>query len=139
MYSKQRTVDKLLFTEQLNKRNNAISENRQVLDRIVNILTLIGKRRLSSRFDKYAISNFSLKCRFIKNAFFSIFRGVNEATYLLGDLHRGNFLEILLLISKYDVVLKEHLNRVIQKSKHFYEEIINCLATSTLPKKSLSY
>jgi len=46
------------------------------------------------------------------------YRGkTNEAAYSLDDssLDHGNFLEITLLISKYDSLLKSHLDKVIKK------------------------
>lgn len=49
-----------------------------------------------------------------------LFRGrENEAAYALENenLDHGNFLEILILLSKYDVTLKTFLQKVIKRSK----------------------
>ncbi|KAL4113078.1 hypothetical protein QTP88_016768 [Uroleucon formosanum] len=68
---------------------------RQVLDRIINVIKLIGKCGLSIRGKR------------------------NEVAYLLNkeSVGHGNFLELIILLSKYDVVLNEHLNSVIKKSE----------------------
>jgi len=72
-----------------------VKKCRQVLDRIINVIKLIRKHALSIRGKS------------------------NEAAYLLNNefLDHGNFLELIILLSKYDVVLNEHLNKVIKKSQ----------------------
>jgi hypothetical protein len=67
----------------------------QVLDQIIKVIKLIGKREISIRGKS------------------------NEAAYLLNNefLDHGNFLELIVSLSKYDVVLNEHLNKVIKKSQ----------------------
>jgi len=85
---------------------------RQVLERVIDIVKLIGKRGLSYR------------------------GSIHEATYTLDDpsLDHGNFLEILLLHKKFDIVLSDHLYYVISKST------INLVidSISKLIKKSIS-
>lgn len=66
-----------------------------MLERIIDIVKFIGKRGLS-------------------------FRGViQEAAYTLDDSisDHGNFLELVILLGKYDACLKEHLTHCIKKSK----------------------
>lgn len=63
------------------------------MHRIIDVIKLIGKRGLSYRNRN------------------------NEAAYTLNDtsLDHGNFLEIILLLSKYDEVIKCHLDKVIKR------------------------
>jgi len=71
-----------------------VENRRQVLLRIIDIIKLIGKRGLSYR---------------AKN---------NEAAYTLinPSLDHGNFLEMILLLGKYDPILKAHLEKSIKNS-----------------------
>jgi hypothetical protein len=73
-----------------------VERNKAVLERLIDIIKLIGKRGLSYRGAKDA-----------------------EAAYTLNDpsLDHGNFLEMVMLLSKYDPVLKEHTDRAIYKSQ----------------------
>lgn len=66
-----------------------------MLERIIDVMKLIGKRGLSHRGQQV------------------------EAAFTLDDdtIDHGNFLEIILLLGKYDVCLKEHLTLSIEKSK----------------------
>lgn len=70
-----------------------------VLHRIIDVLKLIGKRGLS-------------------------FRGSIESAYTLENenVDHGNFLEILMLLSKYDMTLKTHLNQSIELSKRRHDK-----------------
>lgn len=47
----------------------------------------------------------------------------NEAAYTLGDntIDHGNFLEQIVLLGKYDMCLREHLNDCIEKSKKLHQ------------------
>lgn len=88
-------IDSLLFRSQKSVRETQVRNKRDVLQRVIDIITLIGKRGLS-------------------------YRGkTHEAAYTLDDrsLDHGNFLEMLILLSKYDVVLHDHITHVINKSK----------------------
>lgn len=99
MFTKNRSVDKLLFNEHIEKHSKKVINNRQIIDRIINILKLIGNRGLS-------------------------YRGhLNEAAYSLDneDIDHGNFLEIFMLLAKYDIILKEHLDKIIKQSKRIHE------------------
>lgn len=66
------------------------------MHRLVDIIKLIGKRGLSYRGAKNA-----------------------EAAYTLDNpaLDHRNFLEIVLLLSKYDPLLKEHVDKVVSISQ----------------------
>jgi hypothetical protein len=100
MCKNQKDVSNLLLSSTLNIRQQQIKKKRRVLEVIIDIIKLIGKRGLSYRGKKY------------------------EAAYTLADptLDHGNFLELIMLVSKYDVHLKEHLNEVIEKSKNIREK-----------------
>jgi len=52
------------------------------------------------------------------------YRGANEAAYTLDNdaLDHGNLLKILMLISKFDPVLNNHLQKCIDKSKIIHEK-----------------
>lgn len=92
---KEKSIDYLLFKNQKQARYEMVKKKRQVLERVIDIVKLIGKRGLSYR------------------------GSIHEAAYTLDDpsLDHGNFLEILLLIKKIDVVLSDHLDNCIIKSK----------------------
>ncbi|XP_069368917.1 zinc finger MYM-type protein 1-like [Paralichthys olivaceus] len=92
-------INSLLRGRQLTAHREQIKKRRQVLDRVVEVVRVIGKRGLSYRHED------------------------NEAAYTLEDssLDHGNFLEMILLLGKYDVALKEHLNDIIHKSKKLHE------------------
>lgn len=47
----------------------------------------------------------------------------NEGAYILADntVDHGNFLELILLLGKYDVCLKEHLDDCVEKSKKLHQ------------------
>lgn len=88
-------IDNLLFVNQLNSRKILIKQRLNALERIIDVVKLIGKRSLSYR-GKH-----------------------NEAAYTLHNdsIDHGNFLDILLLLKKYDVVLHEYLDNIIKKSQ----------------------
>ncbi|KAF0696605.1 Zinc finger MYM-type protein 1, partial [Aphis craccivora] len=82
----------LLFTQN-HKRKEEVTKNKKIFKRIIDCIIFIGKRGLSYRGNKF------------------------EAAYSLNNLHdHGNFLELLLLLSNYDPVIKDHLDTVAQKS-----------------------
>ncbi|XP_069493780.1 zinc finger MYM-type protein 1-like isoform X1 [Ambystoma mexicanum] len=84
----------LLFHPQKLARSEQIRKRRNILERVIDVLKVIGKRGLS-------------------------FRGKSESKAELDnvELDHGNFLEILLLLSKYDRPLKEHIEDIQTKSK----------------------
>lgn len=69
------------------------------MDRIVNVVKVIGKRSLSYRGSDF------------------------EAAYTLEDrsLDHGNFLEMIMLLGLYDPCLQQHLTECIEKSKALHE------------------
>lgn len=75
-----------------------IQNNRDILERIIDTIKLIGKRSLS-------------------------YRGANEAAYILDNdaWDHGNLLEILILISKFDPILNSHVRKCINTSKIIHE------------------
>ncbi|KAJ8366427.1 hypothetical protein AAFF_G00355810 [Aldrovandia affinis] len=75
-----------------------VRKKRQVLERVVDVVKVIGKRGLSYRHVE------------------------NEAAYKWDDctLDHGNFLKLILVIGKYDVSLKEHLDECMKKSKELH-------------------
>lgn len=70
-----------------------------MLERIVDIFKVIGKRGLSYRGTQF------------------------EAAYTLDDMSidHGTFLELVILLGKYDVCMKEHLSECIEKSEKMHE------------------
>ena len=92
------SVDHLLEGRQLKGHREQVKKRRQVLERVVEVVKVLGKRGLSYRQEH------------------------NEAAYTLdiNSLDHGNFLELIILLGKYDVCLKEHLSSVIEKSKQIH-------------------
>jgi len=76
-----------------------IQNNRNILERIIETIKMIRKRGLS-------------------------YRDANEAAYTLDndELDHGNLLEILMLISKFDPVLNNYVQKCIDKSKKIHEK-----------------
>ncbi|KAL4088595.1 hypothetical protein QTP88_023684 [Uroleucon formosanum] len=95
LHFQKKDIGNLLFVNQNRLQREEVKKRRQVHDRIINVIKLIGKCGLSIRGKR------------------------NEAAYLLNNesVDHGNFLELIILLSKYDVVLNEHLNSVIKKSE----------------------
>lgn len=114
------SINKLLFKNQMTLRQKNISHNRQILDRVINVIKMIGKRGLS-------------------------YRGTSsEACYTLENknIDHGNFLEVILLLSQYDVVLKKHLDKIIPESKKMHEKGTKRRSgdfTSFLSKTTINY
>lgn len=99
MHVQQKNIENLLLVDQKRIQREEVKKNRAVLERIIEVIKVIGKRGLSIRG---------------KN---------NEAAYLLNDpiLDHGNFLEMIILLSKYDAVLNEHLNKIINTSEKMHK------------------
>ena len=99
MYKNSASVDSLLTYGQRNIRKGQVQLRRQILSRVIDVVKLIGKRCLSYRGKE------------------------NEAAYSLSDpqLDHGNFLEIILLLSKYDATLRAHLDIMIKKSQESHD------------------
>lgn len=88
-------IEQLLGGQQMTAHRDQVKKRRQVLELVVKVLKVIGKRGLSYR------------------------QVDNEAAYTLcgESIDHGNFLEMIILLGKYDVCLKEHLSNVVEKSK----------------------
>ncbi len=88
-------ISNLLGARQLTAHRDQVKRRRQVLERVVEVVKVIGKRGLSYRQEE------------------------NEAAYTLdiNSIDHGHFLEMIILLGKYDVCLKEHLGNFIEKSK----------------------
>lgn len=97
---KQANVKNLLFTKQASLRQLQVQTNREVLERIIETVKTIGKRGLSFRGKR------------------------SEAAYNLTNetLDHGTFLEVLILLGKFDPILKNHLDSVVLKSKKAHEK-----------------
>ncbi|KAL4084758.1 hypothetical protein QTP88_027669 [Uroleucon formosanum] len=93
-YSSKKTIDYRLFSEHLHKKKIEVTKNRNILQRVIDVIKLIGKRGLSYRGHR------------------------NERADSLNDstLDHGNFLDILLLLKKYDVVLSEHIDSITKNA-----------------------
>ncbi|CAI6370620.1 unnamed protein product [Macrosiphum euphorbiae] len=89
----------MLFSSAREIRRKEVMERHQVLERIIETIKCIGKNSMSYRSH------------------------TNESSYTLenNNVSLGNFLEILCLISKFDDVLRLHLENVINKSKNRLE------------------
>lgn len=74
-----------------NQRKNDILNNREIIKRIIDIILFISKQQLA-------------------------YRGKEESSSSLNKLdskiNRGNFLELCLLLAKYDNVMKAHINKI---------------------------
>lgn len=94
-FANNKSIDYLLFSEQKHKLKEEVKNNRRILERVIEIVKVIGKRGLSYRATEH------------------------ESSYSLQDptLDHGNFLEILLLLKKYDVTLNEHVDKIIKSAQ----------------------
>ncbi|KAL4091506.1 hypothetical protein QTP88_026182 [Uroleucon formosanum] len=99
-YSSKKTIDYRLFSEHLHKKKIEVTKNRNILQRVIDVIKLIGKRGLSYRGHR------------------------NEGADSLNDstLDHGNFLDILLLLKKYDVVLSEHIDSITKNASVNYKK-----------------
>ena len=91
-FSSSKTVVDLLTISQTSLHNKQVMQRRQILDRAISIVKKIGKRRTS-----YSGT------------------GSSKAVSTLRDekVFHGIFLETVLLLAKYDNILKCHLENVI--------------------------
>lgn len=95
LYTSNKTIDILLFSDFKKKHKEEVKKNIQILQRVIDIIKLIGKRGLSHRAHR------------------------NESALSLNNpiLDHGNFLDILLLLKKYDIVLNEHVDLLTNKAQ----------------------
>ena len=93
-FNSNKTVVDLLTVNQTSLHNKQVMQRRQILDRVVSIMKMIGKRGTSHRGT-----------------------GSSVAVSALCDekVDQGTFLETVLLLAKYDNILKCHLENVIKK------------------------
>ncbi|KAJ8270536.1 hypothetical protein GJAV_G00116060 [Gymnothorax javanicus] len=89
-----------LFTgSQMSAHREHVKKRSQVLERVVDVVKVLGKRGLSYRHVE------------------------NEAAYTLNDytIDHGNFLELIVLLGKYDICLREHLDDCVEKSRKMHQ------------------
>jgi len=96
LWSKKLNVIDLLQ----NKRHENVKKRRLILERIIDTIKLIGKRGLSYRGAKNAEAAFTLKDQ---------------------NLDHGNFLEIILLLAKYDPILQNHVEECFALSSKVHQ------------------
>lgn len=76
------------------KKKIEVTKNRNILQRVIDVVKLIGKKGLSYRGHRNEAAN-----------------SLNDST-----LDHGNFLDILLLLKKYDVVLSKHIGSITKNA-----------------------
>jgi len=96
MQCHQKNIGSLFNSNQTHLHREEVKKNWQILEQIIELTKIKGKRGLSIRAKR------------------------NEAAYFLRDpaLDQGTFLEMIMLLSKYYAVLNEHLNTIIRKSEN---------------------
>lgn len=99
MKASQADIASLLGGKQISLHRDQVRKKRQVMDRVIEVIKVIGKCGLSYRGTKY------------------------EAAYTWENIavDHGNFLDMIILLSKFDVSLQEHVNECVQKSKSLHE------------------
>ncbi|XP_025406602.1 uncharacterized protein LOC112680656, partial [Sipha flava] len=87
-------IENVINRDVMTKRALEVENRRKVLERLIDIIIFIGRQGIP-------------------------YRGKFEGAYSLNNDKRnhGNFLELVMLISKYDNVLQQHLNTSIQLSE----------------------
>ena len=88
-------IQNLLNVKQMSVHRKQVQKRRQLFECIIDIIKFIGKRGIS-------------------------YRGARvEQAYTLNDsnIDHGNFLELVILLSKYDVCMNEHLTQCIAASE----------------------
>ena len=94
-FSSKNTIDDMIPSSHLSLSRQQVIQRRLILDRVVSIVKMIGKRGTSYRG-----------------------RADSEAVSTLPDESKdhGLFLECVLLVAKYDSILKNHLDDIVSKS-----------------------
>lgn len=87
------------YGKQMSLHQEQVKKKWQKMVHIVDVIKVIGKCGLSQRGSK------------------------DEAAYTIKDstADHGNFLELILLLSKYDTFLQQHVNECIEKIKRQHE------------------
>ncbi|KAF0703227.1 zinc finger MYM-type protein 6-like, partial [Aphis craccivora] len=95
MTKEGKDIKKMIIYGCTDVRGKQIERRRNIVERIVDVVKLIGKCGLAYRGKR------------------------NEAAYTLNNpnVDHGNFLEIILFLSKYDSLLKSYLDEIIAKSE----------------------
>ena len=114
-WAKSTDIVSCLFRSHKSEHNRKVERYRKVLEREIDVLKLIGKRGLSYRGKRHE----------------------NSKSLSLRNVDRGNFLEIMLLFSKYDAVLMEHIedvrNRnVVTKGRGSHVTLLSKTTVNTL-------
>ncbi len=97
--AKKADVKSLLTGNEMSLHYEQVKKKCWVMERIVDVIKVIGKCGLSYRGDQA------------------------EAAYTLENtaVNHGNFLELIILLSKYDMCIQQHLNTCIEQSKKHHE------------------
>lgn len=95
LYSKKKDLYNFITKEKQAEKY----KKRAILDRITETIKMIGKRGLSYRCAKNA----------------EVANTLNDDT-----MDHGNFLEVLILISKFNPLLKDHIDNAVMKSSKFH-------------------
>lgn len=96
MHEKNHTVGDLIASGLLAQARSEVEARREILKRIIEIAKLIAKSLLSFRGHSHESSS-----------------DLDDDTF-----DHGNFLELVLLLAKFDPVLKEHVDKVVKESKN---------------------
>lgn len=87
-------ISNLLNTNQTKKQESEIQTRRLVIQRLIDIVLFIGRQGIAYRGDKA------------------------EVAYALDSLqNHGNFLELVMLVANYDVIMQSHVKKCIEDSK----------------------
>uniref|UniRef100_H3A7Q6 DUF4371 domain-containing protein n=1 Tax=Latimeria chalumnae TaxID=7897 RepID=H3A7Q6_LATCH len=91
---KGKRMDSLINKNMMEKHKREIDRHIHMMKKIIQAVKFIGKQSLA-------------------------YRATDESTYSLEDtsLNHGNFLEVILLMAKSDIILDEHVQRAIEDSK----------------------
>lgn len=94
-------IGSLLAEKQISVHRDQVRKKRQVTKSVINVIKVISKHGLSYRGDKPR----------------------DESAYSLEDLtlDHGIFLELILLLSKYDACLQGHVSECIERSKKMHK------------------
>lgn len=92
-FSLNKDIENIINRDVMAKRAIEIETRRKVIERLIDIILFIGRQGIP-------------------------YRGKHEGAHSLNNenLNHGNFLELVILISKYDAILQQHLNTSIKLS-----------------------
>lgn len=99
LLAKRADIKSLLADKQMSLHHEQVKKKHQGMERIIDVIKVIGKCGLSYRGDKA------------------------EAAYTLEDtaVNHGNFLELVILLSCYDLCLQQHISSCIEQSKKHHD------------------